>query len=123
MNAPTKPDIRPANPRFSSGPCCKPPGWSLEQLGYAFVGRSHRHATGKALLKEVITRTRAVLEIPDSHIIGIVPAEGYVLGDHVGGVGIDPEMAEGEIQRGAGHRRSPPFSWARRGPRRCDRGR
>ncbi len=73
MNAISKPDIRPENPRFSSGPCTKPPGWSLDQLGGAFVGRSHRHATGKAKLKDVITRTRDVLQIPDSHIIAIVP--------------------------------------------------
>ena len=73
MNALTKPDTRPANPHFSSGPCTKIPGWSLDHLKDAFVGRSHRHAIGKAKLKDVITRTRAVLGIPDSHIIGIVP--------------------------------------------------
>lgn len=73
MNVLTKPDIRPANPRFSSGPCTKIPGWSLDQLSDAFLGRSHRHAIGKARLKEVITRTRDILGIPDTHIIGIVP--------------------------------------------------
>ncbi|MDA1089719.1 MAG: phosphoserine transaminase [Proteobacteria bacterium] len=73
MNTPQKPDIRPENPCFSSGPCAKIPGWSLDQLSGAFVGRSHRHAIGKAKLKDVITRTRAVLGIPDTHLIGIVP--------------------------------------------------
>ena len=73
MNAFTKPDTRPANPLFSSGPCTKIPGWSLDQLKDAFLGRSHRHATGKAKLQDVIARTRAILGIPDSHLIGIVP--------------------------------------------------
>ncbi|MEE8352200.1 MAG: phosphoserine aminotransferase, partial [Rhodospirillales bacterium] len=73
MNELSKPDTRPANPRFSSGPCTKPPGWSLDNLSDAFVGRSHRHKDGKARLEEVITRTRGVLEIPDTHQIAIVP--------------------------------------------------
>lgn len=73
MNTPQKPDTRPANPRFSSGPCTKPPGWSLNDLKDAFVGRSHRHATGKEKLKEVLTRTRDILGIPDGHHIAIVP--------------------------------------------------
>lgn len=68
-----KPDVRPANPNFSSGPCSKRPGWSLEKLNDAFLGRSHRHATGKAKLKDVIERTRAVLGIPADFKIGIVP--------------------------------------------------
>jgi len=68
-----KPDIRPNNPRFSSGPCAKHPGWSIDDLHDAFIGRSHRHATGKEKLKEVITRTRSVLKIPASHHIAIVP--------------------------------------------------
>ena len=73
MNANPKPDVRPANPRFSSGPCAKRPGWSVSGLGDAFVGRSHRHAIGKARLREVIDRTRTQLSIPDGHLIGIVP--------------------------------------------------
>jgi len=68
-----KPDIRPANPRFSSGPCAKRPGWSLAGLEDAFVGRSHRHKIGKAKLVDVIERTRSVLGIPDTHHIAIVP--------------------------------------------------
>jgi len=73
VNAIPKPDARPANPRFSSGPCAKRPGWSVSGLECAFVGRSHRHAIGKARLREVIERTRAQLSIPDGHLIGIVP--------------------------------------------------
>ena len=73
MNALSKPDIRPANPRFSSGPCTKRPGWSAAALEDAFVGRSHRHKEGKARLKEVMDRTRAVLQIPESHLLGLVP--------------------------------------------------
>ncbi len=73
MNAPPKPDIRPANPRFSSGPCTKRPGWSAATLEDAFVGRSHRHKEGKARLKEVMDRTRDVLQIPESHLLGLVP--------------------------------------------------
>ena len=73
VNAVAKPDVRPANPCFSSGPCSKPPGWSPGRLDGAFVGRSHRHKDGKARINEVISRTRAVLKIPKSHLIGIVP--------------------------------------------------
>ena len=73
MNAVAKPDVRPANPCFSSGPCSKPPGWSPGRLEDAFVGRSHRHKDGKAKINEVISRTRAVLGIPASHLIGMVP--------------------------------------------------
>ena len=69
-----KPDMRPANPNFSSGPCSKRPGWHPNVLSDAFLGRSHRHAIGKAKIKEVITRTRSVLGIPDDYRIGIVPA-------------------------------------------------
>lgn len=69
-----KPDIRPGNPHFSSGPCSKRPGWSLEALQDAAVGRSHRAKVGKSKLKSAIDRTRSVLGVPDSHRIGIVPA-------------------------------------------------
>jgi phosphoserine aminotransferase len=69
-----KPDIRPANPHFSSGPCAKRPGWTLEALSDASLGRSHRAKVGKAKLKDVIERTRAVLGIPADYKIGIVPA-------------------------------------------------
>lgn len=70
----TKPTAKPANPCFSSGPCAKRPGWSLDALKDAFLGRSHRHATGKAKLNEVCDRHRALLGIPADYHIAIVPA-------------------------------------------------
>ncbi|ADO41201.1 phosphoserine transaminase [Ketogulonicigenium vulgare] len=70
----TKPAALPANPRFSSGPCAKPPTWSLEALSDAPVGRSHRAAIGKKKLKEAIDLTREVLGVPADYRIGIVPA-------------------------------------------------
>ena len=70
----TKPAARPANPRFSSGPCAKIPGFSLDMLADAPLGRSHRSAVGKAKLTEAIALTREVLEIPADYRIGIVPA-------------------------------------------------
>ncbi|WP_306144219.1 phosphoserine transaminase [Roseibium sp. MMSF_3412] len=69
-----KPDERPANPHFSSGPCSKRPGWSLEGLSDAPLGRSHRAKPGKAKLAEAIDLTRKVLEVPEDYRIGIVPA-------------------------------------------------
>jgi len=73
MNEPTTPAARPVNPRFSSGPCAKIPGFSLDLLSDAPLGRSHRAAVGKARLQDAIARTRGVLGIPDSHRIAIVP--------------------------------------------------
>jgi len=69
-----KPDARPADPRFSAGPTRKRPGWSLDALSDAALGRSHRSALGKAKLKEVIDLTREVLRVPADYRIGIVPA-------------------------------------------------
>ena len=69
-----KPATRPANPRFSSGPCAKPPTWTLDALSDAALGRSHRAAIGKAKLKEAIDLTREVLRVPADYRIGIVPA-------------------------------------------------
>ncbi len=69
-----KPDVRPANPNFSSGPCAKRPGWSVEALNGAVLGRSHRAKIGKAKLEQAIDLTRDVLEVPSTHRIGIVPA-------------------------------------------------
>ncbi len=74
MTTLTKPLVRPARPHFSSGPCAKIPGWSPQLLEAALVGRSHRSGPGKARLKRSIELTREVLEVPDSHLIGIVPA-------------------------------------------------
>ena len=68
------PAARPANPRFSSGPCAKPPGYSLDWLTDAPLGRSHRAAVGKAKLKQAIELTREILGVPAGYRIGIVPA-------------------------------------------------
>jgi phosphoserine aminotransferase len=70
----TKPGVRPATPHFSSGPCAKRPGWSLQNLTDAALGRSHRAKIGKAKLKRAIDLTREVLEVPADYRIGIVPA-------------------------------------------------
>jgi len=69
-----KPGLKPADPRFSAGPTKKRPGWSLDALSDAALGRSHRSALGKAKLKEVIDLTREVLEVPADYRIAIVPA-------------------------------------------------
>jgi len=69
-----KPDIRPANAQFSSGPCTKRPGWTLEALADAPLGRSHRAKLGKTKLKQAIDLTREILQVPADYRIGIVPA-------------------------------------------------
>ncbi len=74
MTVSQRPTVRPANPHFSSGPCAKRPGWSLQALADAAVGRSHRAKIGKAKLAEVLDRSRAILGLPDDYLIGIVPA-------------------------------------------------
>jgi phosphoserine aminotransferase len=74
MASATNPGIRPANPRFSSGPCAKRPGWSLAALEGALLGRSHRAATPKAKLAEVITLSKSILGMPADWRLGIVPA-------------------------------------------------
>ena len=68
-----KPAARPARPYFSSGPCAKRPGWTPDILTDAVLGRSHRSKLGKGRLQRAIDRTRAVLQVPDTHLIGIVP--------------------------------------------------
>src|SRR5215510_13729365 len=68
------PSVRPAVPHFSSGPCAKRPGWSLQALTDALLGRSHRSKIGKAKLKRAIDLTRELLEVPPDYRIGIVPA-------------------------------------------------
>jgi len=70
----TKPGVRPVIPHFSSGPCAKRPGWSLQALTDAVLGRSHRSKIGKAKLKRAIDLTREVLEVPAGYHVGIVPA-------------------------------------------------
>ncbi len=72
--APVKPTIKPSNPRFSSGPCAKRPGWSPSVLEGAYLGRSHRAAGGKARLQAVIERSRRLAGLPDDWRLAIVPA-------------------------------------------------
>lgn len=69
-----RPDARPANPNFSSGPCAKRPGFRLEALAGAMLGRSHRAKEPKSRLHDVITRSRALLGMPADWRLGIVPA-------------------------------------------------
>lgn len=67
------PAARPARPYFSSGPCAKRPGWSAANLSTEVLGRSHRSKLGKSRLKYAIDLTRKILQVPDTHRIGIVP--------------------------------------------------
>ncbi|HYD64832.1 phosphoserine transaminase [Azospirillum sp.] len=69
-----KPTERPNVPNFSSGPCAKRPGWTLDALGDALLGRSHRSKPGKAKLQEVLDLSREILGLPADYRIGIVPA-------------------------------------------------
>jgi phosphoserine aminotransferase len=89
-----KPTIRPNVPNFSSGPCAKRPGWTIEALKDAALGRSHRGKLGKAKLAEVIDLSREVLGIPADYRIGIVPASDtgaveMVLWSMLGARGVD----------------------------------
>ena len=67
------PAVKPVRPFFSSGPCAKPPGWSPEKLQTESLGRSHRAKIGKSRLQRAIDLMREVLQVPDTHRIGIVP--------------------------------------------------
>ena len=67
------PAVKPARPFFSSGPCAKPPGWRPEKLQTESLGRSHRAKIGKSRLQLAIDLMREVLQVPDTHRIGIVP--------------------------------------------------
>src|SRR4029077_2359212 len=69
-----KPNMRPARPDFSSGPCAKRPGWTPEVLKDAAIGRSHRSKLGKKKIVEAVDRTKALLGIPADYRVGIVPA-------------------------------------------------
>ncbi len=69
----TMPGVRPKNARFSSGPCAKRPGWQLQTLSGALLGRSHRATEGKERLKLAIDTTKTVLGIPADYLVGIVP--------------------------------------------------
>ncbi len=74
MTTAPKPKIRPANPRFSSGPCSKHPGWSVEALKGALLGRYHRAPETKARLELALVKTRELLRLPPDYRVGIVPA-------------------------------------------------
>ena len=74
MNTPQKPALRPNNPRFSSGPCTKRPGWTPDALKGALLGRNHRQPETKARLELAITRTRGLLKLPEGYLVAIVPA-------------------------------------------------
>lgn len=69
-----KPANKPANPRFSSGPCSKRPGHDLNTLNTDALGRSHRSDIGKAVLQSACERTAAILGLPEGYRVGIVPA-------------------------------------------------
>jgi phosphoserine aminotransferase len=74
VTAPAKPAFRPKNPRFSSGPCTKHPGWSVDSLKGALLGRYHRGPETKARLALALERTAALLELPADYRVAIVPA-------------------------------------------------
>ncbi len=69
-----KPDSKPSRPFFSSGPCAKRPGWSLDALNGALLGRSHRAKNAKARIRQVIDDSKEILGLPDGYVCGIVPA-------------------------------------------------
>jgi len=90
----TAPAVKPANPNFSSGPCSKRPGWTLEALAGALTGRSHRAKPAKARIQQAIDLTRELLEVPPDYRIGIVPASDtgaveMVLWSALGARGVD----------------------------------
>ena len=68
-----KPNLKPDNPNFSSGPTTKRPNWSLSNLESAHLGRSHRSVECKSKLSEVITRTKKILNLPEDYLLGIMP--------------------------------------------------
>jgi phosphoserine aminotransferase len=70
----SKPSVKPNCPNFSSGPCAKRPGWSVEHLQNALLGRSHRSGEGKEILKSLIEKHKELLGIPEDYLVGIVPA-------------------------------------------------
>jgi len=74
LTLPPKPAKRPANPRFSSGPCTKHPGWSLDGLKGALLGRNHRRPETKARIEAALLKTRELLKLPDDYRVALVPA-------------------------------------------------
>ena len=93
------PAVRPGNPRFSSGPCAKRPGWTCAVLDSAFLGRSHRAPGGKVRLVEVIERSKRVLGLPEDHLLALVPASdtGAVGSSKSGPSIMQPGTARAEI--------------------------
>jgi phosphoserine aminotransferase len=94
MSTAAKPAKRPGNVNFSSGPCAKRPGWSLQNLDKAFLARSHRAKEGKARLKLAIDKTKALLGLPAGYACGIVPASDtgafeMAMWSMLGGRGVD----------------------------------
>jgi phosphoserine aminotransferase len=69
-----KPSVKPARPQFSSGPCAKRPGWSLDALAGALVGRSHRAKPAKQRIQDVLSRSKALLGMPAEWKLAVVPA-------------------------------------------------
>ncbi len=69
----TKPLVKPIRPEFSSGPCAKRPGWTVNNLEKSTLGRSHRHKASTQKLEKLIQLTKSILEIPDNYLLGIVP--------------------------------------------------
>ena len=68
-----KPNVKPANPNFSSGPTTKRPGWTTKHLEFALLGRSHRSPDCKARLKNVIEESKNILALPKDYLLGIMP--------------------------------------------------
>ena len=68
-----EPNNKPTNPNFSSGPCAKRPGWKIENLKNANIGRSHRSGEAKSKLKYVIDKSKALLNLPSEYVVGIMP--------------------------------------------------
>ena len=69
-----QPQVKPQNPNFSSGPCSKRPGYSVDQLDIRTLGRSHRSSIGKEVLGEACSKTAELLGLPEGYRVGIVPA-------------------------------------------------
>ena len=89
-----KPEKKPANPRFSSGPTSKRPGWSLGELDTESLGRSHRAKQPKARLKKVIDDSKRILGIPEDYLVAIVPASDtgafeMAMWTMLGAIGVD----------------------------------
>ncbi len=94
MTKPAKPSRRPANPSFSSGPCAKRPGWSVDKLHSALLGRSHRSLEGRARLKLAIDKTKDILKLPAGYEVAIVPGSDtgafeMAMWNLLGGRGVD----------------------------------